>query len=51
MEDLTELSRVDGADRARAADAFTDPLRNGDSNGELGIVIQMDVALRAAIEG
>src|SRR5262249_15163795 len=44
MEYLLNLSRADGADRTRAADAGTDPLRNGEPNGELGMVIQKDFA-------
>jgi hypothetical protein len=44
MEYLLKLSRTDGADRTRAADAGADPLRNGEPNGELGMVIQSDFA-------
>jgi len=33
MEYLLKLSRTDGADRTRAADAGIDPLRNGEPNG------------------
>jgi hypothetical protein len=33
MEYLLKLSRVDGADHARAPDAGIDPLRNGEPNG------------------
>ena len=46
MDYLLELSRADGAGRTRAADAGTDPLRNGEPNGELGVVIRKDFAWR-----
>ena len=35
-----------GADRTRAADAGIDPLRNGEPNGELGMVMQSGFAWR-----
>jgi len=44
MEYLFKLSRADGADGMRAADAGTDPLRNGEPNRELGVVIQSGFA-------
>ena len=44
IEYLLQLSKADGADRTRANDAGTDPLRNGEPNGELGMVIQSDFA-------
>ncbi|HYT95205.1 MAG TPA: hypothetical protein VEL76_41190, partial [Gemmataceae bacterium] len=41
-EFLYALSRQDGADRTRAADFGTDPVRNGERAGELGLVLQSD---------
>ena len=41
---MLQLSKADGADRTRAEDAGTDQLRNGEPNGELGMVIQKDFA-------
>ncbi len=42
MEYLYDLSESDGADPTRAADAGADPLRNGEPEGELGLVKQKD---------
>ncbi len=41
---LYALSKSDGADFTRAADAGTDPARNGEPMGELGMVLQQDAA-------
>jgi Ca2+-binding RTX toxin-like protein len=41
---LYQLSASDGADATRAADARTDAARNGEPEGELGLVIQHDDA-------
>ena len=46
MDYLLDLSRADGADLTRAADADTDPLPNGAPNGELSVVIRKDFAWR-----
>jgi hypothetical protein len=46
IEYLLELSRAAGADHTRVADAGTDPLHNGEPNGELSVVIQRDFAWR-----
>src|SRR5262249_50555706 len=43
---LYALSRNDGADQTRAADAGADPTRNGEPQGELGVVLQHDAAWR-----
>ena len=51
MEDLIKLPRVDGADRTRAADPFTDAQRNVEPNGELGTMIQKDVACGRSSRG
>jgi len=42
MEFLYDLSASDGADPTRAADTGSDPLRNGEPEGELGLVKQKD---------
>jgi Ca2+-binding RTX toxin-like protein len=42
MEYLYALSASDGADPTRAADTGADPLRNGEPEGELGLVKQKD---------
>jgi hypothetical protein len=39
---LYDLSEADGADQTRAADTGTDSARNGEPEGELGLVIQKD---------
>ncbi|HET6576464.1 MAG TPA: hypothetical protein VFG68_22885, partial [Fimbriiglobus sp.] len=39
---LYDLSKSDGADPTRAADTGTDPLRNGEPEGELGLITQKD---------
>jgi len=41
---LYDLSASDGADQTRAADAGSDPARNGEPFGELGLVTQHDDA-------
>jgi hypothetical protein len=43
-EFLYALSRAQGADPTRAADTGADPLRNGEPEGELGLVVQSDPA-------
>jgi len=43
-EFLYALSMSDGADPTRAADTGADPLRNGEPEGELGVVKQRDFA-------
>ncbi|HEY1380413.1 MAG TPA: hypothetical protein VGF55_26665, partial [Gemmataceae bacterium] len=43
-EYLYALSASDGVDMTRAADAGTDPVRNGEPMGELGVVRQQDAA-------
>ena len=45
-EFLYALSRSDGADPTRAADTGADPARNGEPEGELGLVLQKDAAWR-----
>ncbi|TDG15222.1 LEPR-XLL domain-containing protein [Seongchinamella unica] len=42
QEYLLDLSESDGADPTRAADAGSDPDRNGEPEGELGMVLQKD---------
>ena len=42
FEYLYDLSKSDGADPTRAADTGNDPLRNGEPDGELGLVKQQD---------
>jgi len=42
MEYLYDLSASDGADPTRAADTGADPARNGEPEGELGLVKQKD---------
>ena len=42
MEYLYMLSQSDGADMTRAADTGADPARNGEPEGELGLVKQQD---------
>jgi Ca2+-binding RTX toxin-like protein len=44
---LYALSASDGADPTRAADTGADPLRNGEPEGELGLVRQQDFAWHA----
>jgi hypothetical protein len=44
MDFLYGLSKSDGADPTRAADTGSDPARNGEPNGELGLVLQQDAA-------
>lgn len=44
MEYLYDLSKADGADQTRAADTGADVLRNGEPEGELGLVMQKDIA-------
>ena len=39
---LYDLSRADGADATRAADSGSDGSRNGEPDGELGVVLQQD---------
>ncbi|MEW6158482.1 MAG: hypothetical protein AB1813_13700, partial [Verrucomicrobiota bacterium] len=46
MEFLYSLSRSDGADPTRAADTGSDPARNGEPEGEIGLVKQSDFAWR-----
>jgi Ca2+-binding RTX toxin-like protein len=46
-EYLYALSKSDGADPSRAADALTDPARNGEPHGELGVIVQQDAFWRA----
>src|SRR6185437_10916554 len=41
---LYQLSASDGADAPRAADTGSDPARNGEPKGELGLVLQQDAA-------
>jgi len=41
---LYNLSRSDGADPTRAADTGADPARNGEPDGEMGLVLQQDFA-------
>ncbi len=43
-EFLYALSASDGADATRAADTGADPARNGEPEGELGLVVQKDFA-------
>jgi Ca2+-binding RTX toxin-like protein len=43
-EYLYALSKGDGADPTRPADTGADPLRNGEPNGENGLVLQKDFA-------
>jgi subtilisin-like proprotein convertase family protein/Ca2+-binding RTX toxin-like protein len=43
-EFLYALSASHGADPTRAADTGSDPLRNGEPEGELGLVLQKDAA-------
>jgi len=43
-EFLYQLSAADGADPTRATDTGSDPLRNGEPAGELGLVRQQDFA-------
>jgi Ca2+-binding RTX toxin-like protein len=43
-EFLLALSKSDGADPTRPADTGADPLRNGEPDGELGMVRQRDLA-------
>jgi len=47
MEYLYALSRSDGADPTRAGDTGADALRNGEPEGELGLVLQKDLDWRA----
>ncbi|TCK07577.1 LEPR-XLL domain-containing protein [Marinobacterium mangrovicola] len=42
MDYLYDLSEGDGADPTRAADTGSDPDRNGEPYGELGVVVQKD---------
>ncbi|RLQ23593.1 LEPR-XLL domain-containing protein [Seongchinamella sediminis] len=42
QEYLLDLSESDGADPTRAADTGSDPGRNGEPKGELGMVLQKD---------
>ena len=42
QEYLYDLSRADGADPTRSVDTGNDPARNGEPDGELGMVIQKD---------
>jgi len=42
MEYLYDLSEADGADQSRAFDTGGDYARNGEPNGELGLVKQRD---------
>jgi len=42
MEYLYDLSEADGADQTRAADTGSDALRNGEPDGEIGLVMQKD---------
>jgi Ca2+-binding RTX toxin-like protein len=44
MDFLYALSASDGADFTRAADTGSDPARNGEPYGELGLVLQHDAA-------
>ncbi|MEO5697196.1 MAG: hypothetical protein ABIQ60_08690, partial [Burkholderiaceae bacterium] len=46
-EFLYALSASDGADPTRAADTGKDPQRNGEPEGELGVIRQKDVAWKA----
>jgi Ca2+-binding RTX toxin-like protein len=46
IEFLYNLSAADGADPTRAADTGADPARNGEPEGELGLVMQKDAAWR-----
>ncbi|MEX0958007.1 MAG: LEPR-XLL domain-containing protein [Burkholderiales bacterium] len=43
-EFLYDLSEADGADQTRSADTGADPARNGEPEGELGMVRQQDAA-------
>ncbi|HEV2293601.1 MAG TPA: hypothetical protein VGR35_07085 [Tepidisphaeraceae bacterium] len=45
-EFLLALSAADGADPTRAADTGADPVRNGEPEGELGMILQKDAAWR-----
>lgn len=47
QEFLYALSRADGADQTRPADTGADPLRNGEPNAEMGLVLQKDFAWQA----
>jgi hypothetical protein len=42
---LYDLSEADGADPTRAAETGNDPLRNGEPDGELGLIVQKDGSL------
>ena len=42
FEFLYDLSAADGADPTRAAETGSDPERNGEPDGELGLVVQKD---------
>ena len=42
IEYLYALSAADGADQTRADDTGSDPARNGEPEGELGLVLQGD---------
>ncbi|MGD8939864.1 MAG: matrixin family metalloprotease, partial [Gammaproteobacteria bacterium] len=44
MDYLYDLSESDGADATRAVDTGADPARNGEPEGELGLVKQQDLA-------
>jgi Ca2+-binding RTX toxin-like protein len=44
QEYLYALSTADGADQTQARDTGSDPLRNGEPAGELGLVLQKDFA-------
>jgi Ca2+-binding RTX toxin-like protein len=44
---LYDLSKSDGADATRAADTGNDALRNGEPDGELGLITQKDSAWQA----
>jgi Ca2+-binding RTX toxin-like protein len=48
---LYDLSASDGADPTRAADTGRDPARNGEPEGELGLVRQQDFAWQAQTGG
>jgi len=41
---LYALSKADGADPTRPADTGADPLRNGEPDAEMGLVLQVDIA-------
>ncbi|MEE4145468.1 MAG: hypothetical protein V2I26_11755, partial [Halieaceae bacterium] len=47
LDYLYRLSAADGADQTRAADTGSDPARNGEPNGEIGLVTQKDAAWQA----